>query len=68
MEDAEGGEDAEVEIVVLKLALPHMGMLKKNHIPVFDACQRSGKKCTGRPGCTCNLCIKLKTRCSKSTG
>jgi len=68
MEDEEEDEDAEVEIVDPKPATPHAGSLKKIHIPTCDACQRSGKECTGMPGRTCDLCTKLKTRCSKSTG
>jgi len=68
MEDEEEDEDTEVEIVVLKPATLHAGSLKKIHIPMCDACQRSGKECTGMPGRTCDPCMKFKMRCSKSTG
>jgi len=68
MEEEEEDEDAEVEIVDPKPATPHTGSLKKIHIPACDACQRSGKECTGMLGHTCDPCTKLKTWCSKSTG
>jgi len=69
MEDKEKDEDTKVEIMIPKLAPLFAGTVhSRRHIPAYNMCKKSGKECTRMPGHTCDSCIKLKTRYSKSTG
>ncbi|KAI9462959.1 hypothetical protein HD554DRAFT_2175719 [Boletus coccyginus] len=61
-------DDEEVQIVGEKSARTQNDTGKVMHNPGCEACEKAGQKCIGRAGWTCDSCMRLKTKCTKSRG
>ncbi|KAI9450411.1 hypothetical protein HD554DRAFT_2180736 [Boletus coccyginus] len=61
-------DDEEVQIVGKKSARTQNDAGKVTHNPGCEACEKAGWKCVGWAGRTCDSCMRLKTKCTKSRG
>ncbi|KAI9569350.1 hypothetical protein HD554DRAFT_2171503 [Boletus coccyginus] len=61
-------DDEEVQIVGEKSARTQNDVGKVTHNPGCEACEKAGRKYVGRARRTCNSCMRLKTKCTKSCG
>ncbi|KAI9566114.1 hypothetical protein HD554DRAFT_2174815 [Boletus coccyginus] len=68
VDEEEDEEEDIVEVAAPKPSNVRTGPKTVTHTPPCDPCQRGGRTCTGVPGRTCDLCIRLKTKCGKSKG
>ncbi|KAI9570069.1 hypothetical protein HD554DRAFT_2170686 [Boletus coccyginus] len=66
-EEEDNGDDI-IKVMALKPSKVQTGSKTVTHTPPCDSCQRGGRTCTRILGHTCDLYIRLKTKCGKSKG